>query len=187
MQKNRTHRLALTALCVTLTIVSARISIPIPGLSVVFSAQMCVVLCAGLLLGPRYGTLSQAVYLLLGLIGLPVFTLGGGPAYVLRPSFAYLLGFPAAAGVCGWVTRRAPPPSFSRLGCAGLAGVAALYAVALPALWVQARLTAGQLPAMGVFLASYCLAFLPMDVAKAALAAAICRSILRRMPGLSYL
>ena len=183
MRKNRTRPLILAALFVALTVASAKISVPLPGLSVLFTAQVCVVLCAGLLLGPRYGALSQAVYLLLGLIGLPVFSLGGGPAYALRPSFAYLLGFPAAAWVCGRMARERPR-KFRCLLPAALTGVAAMYAVALPALWVQARLIAGGLPALGGFLWSYCLIFLPMDAAKAALAAIVCGQVARRAPGL---
>ena len=47
---------------------------------------------AGLLLGRRWGALSQAVYVLLGLVGLPIFTMGGGFGYVFQPTFGFLLG-----------------------------------------------------------------------------------------------
>lgn len=184
MRNNKTRLQALTALFVALELVSAKISIPLPGLTVAFTAQVCVTLCAGLMLGPRYGALSQAMYLALGLIGLPVFSLGGGPGYVLHPSFAYLLGFPAAAWTCGRIAQPRRSQSLAWQLLAALAGIAAMYAVALPSLWLQARLTAGTLPALGVFLRSYCLVFLPLDIAKAALAAVVCRQVQRRAPGL---
>jgi biotin transport system substrate-specific component len=182
MRNNRIQSLALTALCVALTAISARISFPLPIPGMVFSAQVCVVLCCGLLLGPWYGALSQGVYLLIGLIGLPVFTQGGGLAYVLKPTFCYLLSFPLAAWVCGRLAGRAAKPGFARLLCAALLGLVAVYVVALPALQLQARLTAGKLPAMGAFLWSYCAVFLPVDALKALLAATLCRQVLWRLP-----
>ena len=47
---------------------------------------------AGVLLGARWGALSQAAYVVLGLVGLPIFTMGGGLGYVFQPSFGFLLG-----------------------------------------------------------------------------------------------
>ena len=181
MRNNRIERLALTALCVALTAVSARVSVPLPGTMMVFTAQVCVVLCSGLLLGPRYGALSQLLYLLAGLAGLPVFALGGGLSYALHPTFGYLLGFPAAAWLCGRAAGRVPHPSFARLLRAALLGVAAMYLVALPAAQIQARLIARDLPALGAFLWTYCAIYLPLDAAKALLAAALCRRVLKRL------
>lgn len=182
MRQRRTQYLLLAALFTALTAICARISVPLPGTGMVFSAQVCVVLCSGLLLGSRYGTLAQALYLLIGLAGLPVFAMGGGLAYILHPTFGYLLGFPAAAAVCGRIVGRASRPSFFRLFIAALCGVLTVYAVALPTLWIQAELTSRSLPAMGVFLWSYCAVFLPLDVAKALLATVLCRQLIRRLP-----
>ena len=68
----KTRALILTALFAALTAVGAFLRIPFPiapiTLQVFFTAM------AGVLLGPRYGALSQLVYVVLGLIGLPVFT-----------------------------------------------------------------------------------------------------------------
>ena len=47
---------------------------------------------AGLLLGARLGALSQALYVGLGLVGLPIFAAGGGFSYVFNPTFGFLLG-----------------------------------------------------------------------------------------------
>ncbi|MDD3594185.1 MAG: biotin transporter BioY [Candidatus Gastranaerophilales bacterium] len=55
--------------------------------------QVPVVLLIAVLLGPSYGMLSVCIYIILGFIGIPVFSSGGGPLYFLRPSFGFILGF----------------------------------------------------------------------------------------------
>ncbi len=73
----------------------------VPGGPVPVTMQNLFVVMSGMLLGPRAGATSQAVYLLMGLMGLPVFSGGGGPGYVMSPTFGYLLGFIAASAVSG--------------------------------------------------------------------------------------
>ena len=85
---------------------------------------------AGCLLGPYWGAASQGVYVLLGLVGLPIFTLGGGFGYVLQPTFGFLLGLIPSALVIGLITRKSRRPLRIILACA--AGLATLYAVGLP-------------------------------------------------------
>ena len=62
-------------------------------------------LVAGLLLGPRLGTIAVGTYVLLGLVGLPIFTQGGGFWYVFQPSFGYLIGFCVGTFVTGWLAK----------------------------------------------------------------------------------
>ena len=71
-----TRKLVYSALFSALTAVGAFLRIPM-GLSSV-TLQYLFTAMAGLLLGRRWGPLSQAVYVLLGLVGLPIFTMGGG-------------------------------------------------------------------------------------------------------------
>ena len=85
---------------------------------------------AGCLLGPYWGAASQGVYVLLGLVGLPIFTLGGGFGYVLQPTFGFLLGLIPSALVIGLITRKSRRPLRIILACA--ACLATLYAVGLP-------------------------------------------------------
>jgi biotin transport system substrate-specific component len=57
----------------------------------------------GALCGKRVGFFAPLIYLILGLIGLPIFSAGGGITYFLYPTFGYLLGFTFAgmiAGIC---------------------------------------------------------------------------------------
>ena len=118
----KAKNLSAAALMTALTVVGALIRIPTPTAPI--TLQFFFTLTAGLLLGEKWGAVSQALYLLLGLIGLPVFTLGGGFSYVLQPTFGFLLGLIPASAVAG-ALRKNPLP-------ACLLAWAALYAVGLP-------------------------------------------------------
>jgi biotin transport system substrate-specific component len=93
---------AFCGLFVALMCIGARISIVIPiGTGVTVSLQILFALLAGFLLGPRAGFRSVLIYLVLGLIGLPVYAHGGGASYLLRPTYGFLIGFAAAAFLAG--------------------------------------------------------------------------------------
>ena len=85
-----------------MTAVGAFIKIPIPY--VPFTMQFFFSSLSGLVLGARNGALSQLLYLLIGLIGIPVFSNGGGPQYIFQPTFGYLLGLILAAYTIGKLT-----------------------------------------------------------------------------------
>lgn len=87
----RVKKLAYSALFVALIIIGTYIRIPIPLMP--FTLQMLFVSLAGLMLGPLYSTISIGIYIILGLLGLPVFTFGGGFSSVVMPSFGYTIGF----------------------------------------------------------------------------------------------
>lgn len=110
-----------------LAALGARVSVPLPGTPVPFTFQVVAVLLAGYLAGPATGAASQAAYLAAGAAGLPVFAAGGGAAYLLGPTGGYLLAYPAAAAVAGWVaTREGAGPGVHALGL--VAAVAVIYA-----------------------------------------------------------
>ena len=87
----RTRSMVYCALFTALIAVGAFIRVPVPV--VPFTLQYLFTMLAGLLLGSRRGAVSVAVYVLLGLAGLPIFTEGGGLGYIFKPSFGYLVGF----------------------------------------------------------------------------------------------
>jgi biotin transporter BioY len=60
-----------TALMAAVTAVAAQITIPLPFSPVPFTMQVLAVILSGLLLGPRYGALAQAIYVLIGAVGVP--------------------------------------------------------------------------------------------------------------------
>lgn len=105
----RIRKLVYTALFAALTAVGAFLRIPMVYSSV--TLQYLFTAMAGLLLGRRWGALSQAVYVLLGLVGLPIFTMGGGFGYVFQPTFGFLLGLIPAAWVVGAVAGRVWTPN----------------------------------------------------------------------------
>ncbi|GAA1686618.1 biotin transporter BioY [Microbacterium lacus] len=97
---------ALVAAGVALVSVLAKVSFfigPIP-----ITGQTLAVITVGAVLGSRRGAASLATYLLIGLAGAPIFAGPvAGPAYVLAPSFGFVLGFIPAAFVAGWFAERA--------------------------------------------------------------------------------
>ena len=98
---SKTRSLILAALFAALTAIGAFLKIPLGALSL--TLQFFFTAMAGVLLGPRWGAASQAVYVALGLAGLPVFTMGGGLGYVPSggggdPGPAHRPGLPGRAG-----------------------------------------------------------------------------------------
>lgn len=122
-------RLAECSLFVVLMVVSAFIRIPFP--LVPLSFQTVVAVSAGLLLGPWWGAASVAIYVFIGLLGLPVFTNGGGFSYVLNLTFGYVLGFIIAAFVAGLV-RGGALKNLPRLIIAAVCGFLANYLIGVP-------------------------------------------------------
>ncbi len=99
--------IARSAMLAALTAVCAQIAVPLPG-SVPLSLASFAVMLSGALLGPQDGAISQLVYLLMGIIGLPVFaSFQGGPGCIVGPTGGYLLGYIPMASVIGQVTKGA--------------------------------------------------------------------------------
>ncbi|HEX6104676.1 MAG TPA: biotin transporter BioY [Gemmatimonadales bacterium] len=97
---------ALGALVVAL---AAQVAVPVPLSPVPMTLQPLAVLVVGAALGARAGAAALILYLVLGLLGLPVFAGGAaGPARLLGPTGGYLLAFPVAAGLCGYLVGRLP-------------------------------------------------------------------------------
>ena len=90
--KRRAREVALIALFVAITVVFGFIKIPMQP--VAMSLLTLATALAGCFLSPLSAALSQIIYVVMGLIGIPVFTAGGGFAYVLQPSFGFLLFLP---------------------------------------------------------------------------------------------
>lgn len=99
--KVNTKDVALMGLFVALIIVGGFIKIPTPLVPV--TLQVEVALLAGLLLGGVKGGICMVIYMVMGLIGIPVFTAGGGFSYVLYPTFGYIIGFAVCAFFVGFL------------------------------------------------------------------------------------
>lgn len=126
---SKTKSLIYCGLFTALIAVGAFIKIPIPV--VPFTLQYLFTMMAGLLLGPRLGTLSVFCYMLLGLAGLPIFSEGGGIWYVFKPSFGYIIGFCVGTFVTGWLVNRSRKKSVGSYLVANLAGLFFVYAIGM--------------------------------------------------------
>jgi biotin transport system substrate-specific component len=181
--RSRTTDLALVASFAALVAVCA-IAPPVPtGVGVPITLQTFGVLLAGLVLGARRGAAAVALYVLVGLAGVPVLAGGtGGPGVLAGPTVGYLLAFvpaAAAAGALGGLARRvAPRWRFAVLAGAALAaGLLVIHPAGVVGLVVRAGLS---LPAA----VAADLAFVPGDAVKALVAAAVAVGVLRAFPGL---
>ena len=176
----KTRSLILTALFAALTAVGAFLKIPFP-LSAI-TLQFFFTAMAGTLLGKKYGALSQAVYVLLGLVGVPIFALGGGFSYVFQPTFGFLLGLIPSAWVIGSLARR--PLTFWRSVTAMLAGLAVLYAIGVPYMALIANAYLGKALTFWQVLKNGMLIYLPGDMLKIAAGSALSCAVTRRIPNL---
>lgn len=165
----------LTALFAALTAIGAFLKIPLGASS--FTLQVLFTCMAGVLLGPKYGALSQAIYVALGLLGLPIFTAGGGLTYVFVPSFGFLLGLIPMAGLVGLLTRRSA--SSLRIVGACAAGTAVLYLFGIPYMWLILNVYMGQDMSPAALAGMYMLPFLTFDALKIAATAVLCPQIQR--------
>ncbi|MDO4295628.1 MAG: biotin transporter BioY [bacterium] len=104
-----------------------QITIPIQPFPMHFTLQWFFVLLAAFLLGHRLATYSVCIYLAIGLVGIPVFASGGGPSYLIRPTFGFLLGFALAAWVTGFVKNRLHSASFFAYLLSATAGLLVMY------------------------------------------------------------
>ena len=99
--------MVFAALFAALTAAVSPVKIPLGFTPVPITLQTIMVLLSGAMLGPWYGALSMAIYLLLGALGLPVFAGGGsGIASLLGPSGGYLFSYPLAAFVVGYLAQK---------------------------------------------------------------------------------
>ena len=144
-----------TALMAAVTAVAAQIAIPI--FPVPFTLQVLAVVLSGLLLGPRYGALAKAIYLLVGAIGVPVFAeFRGGLGVLLGPTGGYLLSYPLAAAIAGLAAGTVRSATRARalvLGfLSGCVALAVIYAVGAVWLSVVADLPLAVAVAQGVLI-----------------------------------
>lgn len=174
---NNTRKLVYTALLAALTAAGAFMRIPMGYSSV--TLQYLFTAMAGLLLGRKWGALSQFVYVFLGLVGLPIFTMGGGFGYVFQPTFGFLLGLIPAAWVVGAAAGDSLAPR--RMALASLAGLAVLYAVGMPYMALILNVYMGKGMTLSALLWAGMLPYLPGDAVKIIVAAGVCPVLRRRL------
>lgn len=173
-------RVASVALMAALTATAAQVSVPLPFTPVPFTLQPMVVLLGGAALGARLGMSAQVLYLLAGIAGLPVFaasaTLPQGALRLLGPTGGYLMSYPFAAFVAGWLAERGFDRRYITSVVAMACGLAVVFACGVTWLALFA-------PPAGVgfnaALRTGFFPFLPADIFKVLIAAAVLPALWR--------
>ena len=154
---------------------ASQIAIPLPFTPVPVTLQPMLVILAGMCLGPAAGAGSMLLYLAAGAAGLPVFTPLGAPgiARFFGPTGGYLIAYPAAAFVAGFLTRRT-----ATLGGRWLAGVAGMVVIFVGGIAQLSLLNASVTRAIALGVTP----FAALDLVKAFVAAAISPAIRNTSP-----
>lgn len=152
------------------TALLAQISIPLPWTPVPITGQTLAVLLTGAVLGPRLGFVTLMVYLAEGAVGLPVFAGGtGGFSKLLGPTGGYLIAFPLAAGLVGWLATRGWDRRPLWMALAMVVGSVIIYVLGVTWLGVWLGFF-GKFPGLLPLLNMGMFPFLPGDAIKAAVA-----------------
>lgn len=182
MNRMPIRNLLYAAMFTALTAVGAFIRIPIPPYPVPMTLQTLFLYLAGLLLPRREAFLSQAAYVLLGLIGVPIFVNGGGIGYILDPTFGYLVAFLLCAPLLSeWAGRTlyaGKRAAFAAGGFAIVAGVQILgvaYMSLISVFYLHTPLPFSRV----LYLAGI---FLPLDLFKLGGAAMLALQLRHRLP-----
>lgn len=179
-QKYTTQELTKMALLTTMVCISAYIIIPLPFTPISLTAQTLVVNLIALLLTPGQAVFSIAVYILLGLIGLPVFSGGmGGPAKLFGPTGGYLLAYLIAV----WLMSRLKGRKYSLIRYS-----AVTILVGMPIIYLLGSLYMMYLTGMDWMsvLTAAVLPFVPLDIFKCFAAALIARPVQVALAGSAY-
>jgi len=164
-------RVAVVGLAVAVTAASAQFTLVAPLTMVPFTLTPMAVLLTAAALGSRLGSLSQALYVLLGAVGFAVFapsaTLPPGVLRLAGPTGGYLLAYPLAAFVTGYLAERGWDRRYFTSVCAMCAGLAVIYLGGVS--WLAVAYTHSLGGALTLGLAQ----FVVLDIIKVAAAAAI--------------
>lgn len=162
------RKMALASLFTALIAVGAFIRIPVLISPVPITLQVLFIFLAGAMLGARWGSMSVMIYLLLGIIGLPVFSGGSsGVGVLLGPTGGYLMGFALAAFVIGTLTDKWGTSSLLRNALFMSAGLLVIYLLGAAYMAHVARISVESAILVGV------VPFIPGDLLKLAFSSVI--------------
>lgn len=168
--------------------------IPIPPTPLSFTLQTLVVFVAGLMLEPKYALASMLVYTALGLLGLPVFSQGGGIGYVLLPSFGFIIGFSACAFTISVLVRKNVLALYSlnneqskkilliKIVGFSLLSIVALYVCGITYMYCIYKYYLEQTVNLLYLIAASTGIFLVIDIVKFAVALPFSMAVLKRLP-----
>ncbi len=129
-RRNLIVTLTLSALFCTLICIGSFIRIPMPNLMPV-TLQTFFVLLTALVLPLKASTLATITYMALGLIGLPIFSGGGGLGYILMPNFGFIIGFVVSSVMISVITEKLKKRAFWQYFTISILGVAIIYIIGI--------------------------------------------------------
>jgi biotin transport system substrate-specific component len=169
------------------TAAAAQVSIPLAFTPVPLVLQDVVVLLGGAALGSRLGMTAQVLYLLAGISGLPVFAaspvLPQGPLRLIGPTGGYLMSYPFAAFLAGYLAERGFDRKYWTSVVAMIAGLVVIFAFGVTWIALFAR------PAGAGFEAALRTGFYPFifgDIFKILLGATVLPGLWRLVGGRSH-
>ncbi len=166
--KLTTKELVLISLFTSLTIIGAFISIPLGPIPV--TLQTLFVTMGFLLLGGKLSFISQLVYILLGFIGLPIFSgFSSGLQAIFKPSFGFIIGFLVSSLISGYFLYRKPLNKL-RLGFWAILGNLLIYLIGLPYMYYILNVHLAKGLDTYTILSLGLLPFIPGDIIKIGLA-----------------
>lgn len=163
--------IALAGLFCTLICVGSFVKIPI--FAIPMTLQVFFVLLSGLVLTIKANFLATFTYIALGLIGLPIFTGGGGLGYVLTPTFGYILGFLISSVIISVIVKKAKINSFKGYFAVCLLSIIIIYVIGVPYFIIMTNSDTSPL----VIIKTTVLPFIPKDIICAILASVIAKKI----------
>lgn len=177
--KLKTLDITLAAMLAALMAIGANLTAMIVIGSVPITLQTFFCILAGLILGSRLGAISMAVYTLIGLVGVPVFSqFSGGPGVIFTPTFGFILSFILVA----YITGKMVELNSSKKGfvIAALVGLAVNYIFGTNWMYLAMKVWAGAPEGFTYKLAwSWMVAPLPKDIILAVCAGLIAPRIRR--------
>lgn len=165
--------LVLCALFCTLIIIGGFLKISVPPFYIMFTMQTFFVILSFYLIGAKRSMISALLYVILGLIGVPIFANGGGIGYILSPTFGFLTGFVISSYICGKMCEKSKKitvlPALFSLVIIYFFG--ALHFFVIQKLYLSNNVT------VGTVLVNCVLVFLPFDLILSLLAVSVAKRV----------
>ena len=179
MPEKPTKMLIVSAFYTAMTAIGALTKIPLPLVPI--TLQSFFALLAAYHLPPRWAMISQLAYLILGLIGLPVFANGGGPTYILQPTFGYLFALPCVAWGSSHLFRTILQKNWLYLFAIIFAAQCLILLIGSVWLYFSLKLLSDQPLSINMALSSGIMIFLPATLLKSFAAVGLIRIIELRL------